>query len=223
MHNQNPVIEDAIQRTLRANRALSEAEEKLAAKVAALGTLHEIGSMLTSAQAPDDLYQKVADILVDRMGYEMGLVVGPDPSGRLVVRASCACTRSRLADLRTLLAGLGMADLQEAATRARLAEVFALPVLFAVPITPKGYPGRSELPEAAILVGRGLDGRAQRDDLEALRTLASQVSVGLENNALYARLEQEKDRLEAAKEEAGAVGGDAGGARVDPHRPDRAA
>ena len=184
-------------------------EEQVKERTDQLEAINEVGRAVSAIIDPDELIEKVVNLITDRFGYYYSSLFLLDVSGRWAELRSATGEAGRVlkeSHHRLEAGGRSMVGTAIQQKRARIAlDVGAVSVRFDNPLLPYT---RSEI-ALPLVVGDhvlgALDVQSTKQsafnqrDIETLQNMANQVAVAIENARLFQETRQRLEELQAAQ------------------------
>jgi two-component system, cell cycle response regulator len=168
--------------------ALRENQERLAARMREISTLHKIGRAVSSVLSLDQVLQLVVDQVADVLGAERGALLFIEEKGRLQLRANLGLGQGNDSPLPA-----GWMEMAEEVVRKHAAQVSS--TILAVSLETR------ERVMGALVIARR-DGAVvfSEGELSLVVTFADQAATAIENARLYEKARAFSQELEAEVE-----------------------
>ncbi len=184
-------------------------ERQVAERTAQLAAVIEVGRAASAILDPDELMERVDNLITDRFGHYYAAIFLLDPGDRWAELKSATGEAGRVlreSHHRLAVDGKSMVGMAISQKQARIAlDVGQEPVRFNNPLLPYT---RSEIALPLIVGDRVLgvldvqstrESAFRQEDIETLQSMANQVAVALENARLFQETRQRLQELQAAQ------------------------
>ena len=192
----------------RLDKFQSELESQVAERTAQLQATIEVGRVASSILQPDELIERVVNLISDRFGYYYAAFFLIDSSGRWAELKGATGEAGRTLKIqghRLEVGGKSMVGTTISTRQARIAlDVGKEPARFENPLLPET---RSEIALPLIVGDRvlgALDVQSKQeaafysDDIETLQGMANQVAIAIENARLFQETQRNLEELRVA-------------------------
>ncbi len=182
-------------------------ENQVAEKVSQFKAVNEVGRAATSILDPDELVEKVVNLISSQFGYYYAALFLIDPAGRWAELKSATGEAGRVLKEnkhRLEIGGKSMVGTAISKRTARVAlDVGAEPTRFENPLLPYT---RSEIALPLLVGDRVLgaldvesvmDGAFGPEEIELLQNMANQVSIALDNASLFQQVQQNLNEMQS--------------------------
>jgi GAF domain-containing protein len=193
----------------RLDKFQSELESQVAERTAQLQATIEVGRVATSILHPDELIERVVNLITDRFGYYYAAFFLIDSTGRWAELKGATGEAGRILKTqghRLEVGGISMVGTTISSRQARIAlDVGKEPARFENPLLPGT---RSEIALPLIVGDRvlgALDVQSKEeaafypDDIETLQNMANQVAIAIENARLFQETQRNLEELQIAQ------------------------
>lgn len=183
-------------------------EQKVASRTEQLKATIEVGRVASSILSPDELINKVVNMITDRFGYYYAAIFIIDPLNRWAELRDATGEAGEILRTQKHRLELGRKSMVNTAITTKQAcialDVGVEPVRFDNPLLPNT---RSEI-ALPLLVGDQVIGALDvqsteesafnEDDIDTLQGMANQVAIALENARLFQETQKSLEELQAA-------------------------